>query len=335
MKAQKIKDKALQLGYSACGIIPADSFKEYLQCLDKRIETFPESKELYNRFYVDAKPPENWKSIIVCTRRFNEYAAPGNLKELIGKVYLFDSRVSYTNENRAKQEFETFLKMLGLSIQEGYVPARWAAAKAGVGKFGRNNFVYDPEHGSYIWIDAWIVDKVLDYEPKPESMYLSECNDKCHKCIDACPTKALSGEFSMNMGKCITRIQFSPKDVQNNEIRPLLGQWVYGCDVCQDACPVNKDKFTEAEDFPLLMEFEEFLSFESILGMDNDTYLGIVNPRFWYSGEGGLWMWKCNALRGMVNSGDSKYHQTIKQHCGDPDERIREVAVWGCDKLGI
>ena len=69
--------------------------------------------------------------------------------------------------------------------------------------------------------------------------------------------------------------------------------------------------------------------------MDEETYINIINPRFWYTGKDGLWLWKCNALRNMINSGLNEYHQLIKQCCDDTDERIREMARWGCDKLNI
>ena len=107
-----IKHKALQLGYLACGIIPADMFHEYTQSLDERVKSFPESKELYEPLYGMALPPESAKSIIVCTQRYNGYKAPESLSRLIGKVYLFDSRIPYSKEYRAEIEFEMFLKIL-------------------------------------------------------------------------------------------------------------------------------------------------------------------------------------------------------------------------------
>ena len=335
MTSHEIKQKALSIGYLTCGIIEAVAYDEYTQHIGERIKSFPDSRDLYERFQSVAKPQENGKSIIVCTRAFNNYKTSESLSGIIGKVYQFDRRVPYSQAHRAKLEFDSYLNTLGLNILEGYVPSRWAAAKAGVGKFGRNNFIYDPDNGSNIWIDTWIVDKELEYEAPPVDTFLPACNDGCNKCIEACPTKALCGKLSMDMGRCITHIQFSPERIRKEETRSQMGTWVYGCDVCQDVCPMNKDKFTGSEAFPLLLEHEQFLQLEKILEMDEETYLNVVNPRFWYSGEEGLWLWKCNALRSMINSGDSKYHRLIIQYCDDPDERIGEVAKWGCDRLGL
>jgi len=335
MTAQEIKRKAAQLGYSGCGIIPSIAFSEYKQYLDKRVESFPESKSLYEPLYDHVQPSETGKSIIVCIRGYNDYKAAKSLNGVIGKYYQFDHRLSYSHEYRAKVEFETYLGTLGIHLLKGTVPARWAAVKAGLGKFGRNNFIYTQEHGSYIWIDTWIVDKELDYDARQENTLASACNENCRKCIKSCPTKALSGCFSMDRGACVVQLALLTKDIPEEDLMAQMGLWLYGCDACQDACPLNKNKLNETEDFPLLTDFEEYLQFERILEMDDDTYANVIYPRFWYTGKDGLWQWKCNALRCMINSRDNKYHNYIKQCCNHTDARLRKIAEWGCDKLDI
>ena len=333
MITSDIKLKALQLDYLACGVIPADIFDEYARALDRRVEAFPASKKYYEPFYAFAQLPENAKSIIVCTKSYTGYKVSDSLSGLIGKCYMFDYRMDYSPGYRAKAEFVAYLKTLGIGILENPVPDRLAAAKAGIGKFGRNNFIYDPQEGSNIWVDAWAVDKELEYDPIEEDMHLSACSDGCNICIESCPTKALSGSFSMDMGKCINRITTIEKSVPDENTRTQLGRWLYGCDVCQDSCPLNQGKWKGSKEFPLLSEYEEYLKPERILEMDDDTYKSIVNPRFWYSGEDALWLWKCNALRSMINSGDKKYHGLIRTSCDHEDARIREIALWGCGKL--
>jgi len=335
MRATDIKQKAMQLGYASCGIIPAVAFDEYKRHLDERTRIFPESKKHYEHMYGFVKLPESAKSIIVCLQRINRYKVPGSLKGLIAKHYLFDGRLHYSSEYRSKSEFETYLKTLGINIVKGSVPDRWAAAKAGLGKFGRNNFIYSPEHGSYVNIAVWAVDKTLEYDPMPQDIYLSECRDNCQKCARACPTDAFSGGFSMDMGKCVAHLTFSAEDALDEKTRSQMGRWLYGCDVCQDVCPANKDKLAEDEDFPLLSQFDEYLKPENLLAMDEDTFVNIVHPRFWYGGKESLWRWRCNALRSMINSGKAEYHQLIKDCCEHEDARVGEIARWGCGKLGI
>jgi len=334
MTASEIKQKALQLGYHGCGIIPLSAVNDYTQLLDERVRTFPGSKELYEPLYDMVNLPEAAKSIIVCTQRYNRYRIPDSLKGRIGKYYLFDTRIPYSNEYRAKTEFEEYLKLGGINLLKGNVPARLSAAKAGLGKFGHNNFIYTREHGSYVWIDTWLTDMELDYEAADENMCSMEC-DNCDRCIRACPTKALSGDKSMDRGKCITQFVCYAKDTLDDNTRSQLGSWLYGCDVCQDVCPLNKDKFSESKDYPLLAEFGEYLKPETILEMDEDTFLNTIHPRFWYGGKESLWRWKCNALRSIINSGNVKDYGLVRKFCDNEDGRVREVAQWGCRKLGI
>lgn len=335
MPMSEIKQKAIQLGYESCGIISAKAFDEYRRYLDERIKAFPESKKLYEPFYRYVTPPEESKSIIVCIQGMTGYKVPDFYEGLIGKCYLFDARVPIAHEHRARVEFETYLKTLGLNILQFQVPARWAAAKAGLIKFGRNNFVYSPKNGSYMNVISFVVDKELEYDAAPEDLILPECSDSCEKCIKACPTNAMTGELCMDMGKCINTLTVRAEDALDADTRSKMGEWVYGCDVCQDVCPVNKGKFSGNEEFPLLAQFEEYMKPENLLTMDESAYISVVNPRFWYIGEEGIWLWRCNALRSLINSGKPEYHGLIKQCLDHKDARVREVAQWGCDKLGI
>ena len=337
MLAKDIKLKAAQLDYDSCGIIPAVPFDEYKRYLDERVQTFPESKEVYERMYSFVNIPEEAKSIIVCIRRYNKYKVPAGLDKWVGKNYLFDGRMPYSHEFRDKTEFEMYLKTVGINVIECPISVRWAAAKAGLGKFGSNNFIYDPKHGSYLYVYTWVVDKVLDYDETPDDYLLPQCGDHCRKCIEACPTKAMKGSLSMNMPRCAAFLSSNSRlgTIGDETTREQMGQLLYGCDACQDACPLNRDKFNEEETFPLLDRYEQLLRPENILEMDDKTYLDVLNPRFGYAGPEGMWLWKCNALRIMINSGDAAYHSTIKQYRGHEDERLREIAEWGCEKLGL
>ena len=151
-----IKTRALALGYDACGIIAADSLKEYSVHLDRRIERFPQSRGLYESLH-DLSSPEKkaeWaRSIVVCVRRYNKYRIPEGLDQYFGKLYLFDGRLKCSDEYKSAALFETYLGDLGLSFFKGSTAARLAAVKAGLGEFGKNNFLYT-EHGSWVIVDT-------------------------------------------------------------------------------------------------------------------------------------------------------------------------------------
>jgi len=330
-----IKEQAHALGYDLSGVIGADAVKEYSSYLDKRIERFPESRHLYEKLYDLASPEKKaeWaKSIIVCVRRYNRYKIPPGSDRYFGKVYLFDGRVSYSNEYGNVALFEEYLRNSGIRFVKDSAAARWAAVKAGLGRFGKNNFLYT-EFGSWVWIDTWAVDVELDYDAPAAG--IEACPKNCTKCIDACPTGALSEPFAMDRGTCIAQLSFFSTTLPSDVLKEQMGAWLYGCDVCQDVCPKNRDKWSEKEEFPGLGGIAGLLSPESIAGMDEKTFLERIQPRFWYIAPEGFWLWKSNAIRAMANSGDPKYHDHIRQARRDRDEKVRDMANWACAKLGL
>ena len=333
MTAKQIKEKALTLGFASCGIIPSAPFPEYAKALDDRIKAFPESRPIYESLYKLATPPQNGKSIIVCISGYSHYKVPESMAKSVGKYYLFDLRLDYTEEFRATAEFTTCLKNAGIGVLDASVPDRLAAAKAGLGKFGRNNFFFTEEHGSHVVIHTWVVDAELDCDPICTNTLHPECSEKCLACVHSCPTNALCGSLTMNRGKCITHMSNNTKSLPDHATMKQMGIWLYGCDACQDVCPLNAKKLTEQKDFPLLTQYEKYMQPETILEMDENTYKNVINPRFWYIGEDGLWLWKCNALRAMINDGSEKYHPIIKKYSNHDHPRIREVAQWGCAEL--
>jgi len=300
ISAANIKEKALQLGYSRCGIIPAAVFEEYHKALDERSQTFPESKERYEALSTMVNPPDGAKSIIVCVRGYSHYKIPETIKKHIGKYYMFHTDIPYSAAAQAKAEFAGYLQVSGLRIIKANPPARWAAVKAGLGKFGRNNFFYTEEHGSHVHIDTWIVDAELEYEKPTDTTIMPGCHENCNKCVTACPTKALDGPFSMNYNKCVAPLIYK-KEPPSEDIQRQMGEWLYGCDACQDACPLNKGKLTEQEKFPLLSQFAEHLQPKKIINMTEDDYANIIFPRLWYAGPDGLKTWKHNANRAIAN----------------------------------
>ena len=338
LNAKMIKDKALSCGFSACGIIPAAPFTEYRAAIDERSKLFPASaKEFYEPLYELVDPPADARSIIVCIEPANQYKIPPVAGKYIGKMYIFDTRMPYSGGYRNNEEFSAFLKNGGLRLIDGAVPDRWAAAKAGVGKFGRNNFTYTEANGSYLVVHTYLVDAVLEYEPAPKNTTADNCPEKCLACVRACPSKAMTGAFEMDRHRCVAQMTFNPRSfpADDPETWEQMGTWMYGCDVCQDVCPMNKAKLTEEEDFPLSDQFEELLKPENVLEMSEETYKNILNQRYFYIGEDDLWLWKCNALRVMINEGDKKYFPLIKKYQDSDDTRLRAIACWGCEKLGL
>ncbi len=334
---ESIKEKAYELGYDSCGIIPADSLKDYATYLDERVERFPRSRKLYEPLYGLAAPDrkEEWaQSTVVCVRRYDVYSLPPGADKYFGKVYLTDGRLGYTDEFKKMGALQDHFTRLGMSFFKDFAPARLAAVKAGLGRYGKNNFLFT-EHGSWVWIDTWTVSAELEYDG-PLPVTVGDCPENCTKCIDACPTKALSEPYTMDRGACISQLTCFSKDLPPEQYFEQMGPWIYGCDICQDVCPRNRNAWKGGREFPGLALIGELLSPDRILRMDEATYTEKIQPRFWYIPKTDIWLWKVNAIRSMANSPNPEHYASlVRDACSDSDDRVKAMAGWACNKLGL
>jgi epoxyqueuosine reductase len=328
----RIKDKAKELGFSFCGISDASPFEEFIENLEERINHFPQSKSLYDKLTQYGYPEKSaeWaKSIITCISRYGKFRIPPSLRDLVGKYYLVDGRLRYSQEYGACQQFEAWLRGMGLRTCKDAVTARWAAVRAGIGQFGKNNFIFT-SHGSWIRMNTWIVDREMEYD---HPLLSPVCPEDCTRCIDVCPTRALEGPMMMNYGDCIARLTYRTSSLPPLGLRAKMGTWIYGCDLCQDVCPLNKNRWEEEKEFPSLEDFSKVLTLPNLSEMDDNSFIQTIYPKLWYIEKDQLWLWRCNILRAMANSKNKDFMQYIQPALKHSDENIREMAAWAYERL--
>lgn len=336
----EIKNKALELGYESCGIIPIEDMYEYKDKLTERIEKFPKIKKYSEEFYsfANLKDEYPWaKSIIICVRRYGKYKLPKHLEGIIAKFYLVDSR---TDENSKDYKdsvmFEEYLNKLGLKTETdrkfGVTALRWAAMKAGLGIVRKNNFFYTDKSGSWVYLEAWIIDK--DITLKNDNSDIKPCPSKCNLCMKHCPTKSLEEPYMMYRNTCVSCLTtWDGWDLTNEEHGTEMGKWVYGCDVCQDVCPFNKNKWTDEEEFPGLEDLSSKISIEKIIQMDYDFLENTINPKFWYISKEDVFKWKLNSLNAMLNDYKKDYDKYIDMACNDENKDVQKMAYWVKEKI--
>ena len=125
-------------------------------------------------------------------------------------------------------------------VDDGPMLDRAAAARSGLGWFGKSTNILTPSHGSWVLLGQVITDLELE----PDQPLKKTCG-ACVRCIDDCPTGAIIAPYVVDNTRCISYQTIENRGVIPLEMRPLIRDWVFGCDICQDVCPVNR-KASEA-----------------------------------------------------------------------------------------
>jgi len=125
-------------------------------------------------------------------------------------------------------------------VDDGPMLDRAAAARSGLGWFGKSTNILTPSHGSWVLLGQVITDLELE----PDQPLKKTCG-ACVRCIDDCPTGAIVAPYVVDNTRCISYQTIENRGVIPLEMRPFIGDWVFGCDICQDVCPVNR-KASEA-----------------------------------------------------------------------------------------
>ncbi len=119
-------------------------------------------------------------------------------------------------------------------VDTSAVIERELAAAAGVGWIGKNTLVMHEALGSYFFLGEIFTDRVLTPDPPA----VDHCGS-CRRCLDACPTQAFTAPYAMDASRCISYLTIEHRSAIDSAIASRMGDWVFGCDICQDVCPHN------------------------------------------------------------------------------------------------
>lgn len=112
---------------------------------------------------------------------------------------------------------------------------RALAARSGLGWFGKNSMIIVPRHGSWVMLGELYLDLAI-----PPDLPLDQNCGRCSICIDRCPTGAIVAPYRIDAPRCISYLTIEERGALPHELRPLMGSWVFGCDICQDVCPYTR-----------------------------------------------------------------------------------------------
>jgi epoxyqueuosine reductase len=199
---------------------------------------------------------------------------------------------------------------------------REAAARAGVGFYGKNTLLITRRHGSWVVLGTL----VTELELSPTLPLELDCGD-CRLCIDACPTGALDEPGTLDATRCLSYWTQAAAPIPQ-EYRAELGAQVYGCDICQDVCPWNRGVERRRADAPAGEAHVSLLEWLSADEADlRRRYERLFVPR-----NDGRWL-RRNALVAAGNVGGEAERVEVARHLGSDDEVLREQAEWALARI--
>jgi epoxyqueuosine reductase len=202
---------------------------------------------------------------------------------------------------------------------------REAAARSGVGFYGKNTLVITRRHGSWVVLGTLVTDVELESTPPLDL----DCGE-CRLCIDACPTGALDEPGTLDATRCLSYWTQAPAPPPA-AYRAELGEQVYGCDICQDVCPWNRGVEKRRAGEPLPDQATPHVSLVEWLRGDPDE-LRRRFARLYVPRNDGRRL-RLNALVAAGNVGGDGERDAVADHLDDPDEATGELAAWALERL--
>lgn len=259
--ADAIKQKALELGFLACGIAKADLLPEEASRLEQWLNAGKHGQMGYmaNHFGLRTDPRElvpGAKSVI--SLAYNYYTLNKQTDPTAPKLstYAYGRDYHKVIKQRIKPLMQFITEQYGEVAMRCFTDSApvlekaWAE-RAGIGWRGKHSLVIRKGQGSYFFL----AEIILDLELAPDAPATDHCGS-CRQCIDACPTQAIE-LYGINAGKCISYYTIELKDRIPADAGDFRN-WAFGCDICQQVCPWNKFSTPHTEpDFnpkPELME---------------------------------------------------------------------------------
>jgi epoxyqueuosine reductase len=240
-----IKQKALELGFAACGITdtaPVQTHEQYRHWIE---QGYNASMRWMARDDAVAKRADvrhivpNARSVICVAMHYRteaEWDAQAH-----GKVARYARGDDYHDFMTPRlRELLSWIQQQvpcegRVYVDTGPVLERDLARRAGLGWVGKNTMLLSRALGSYFMLGEII----LDIELETDRPHLEQFCGSCTRCLDACPTDAFVAPYVLDANKCISFHTIENREAAPKELRANFGDWVFGCDICQEVCPWN------------------------------------------------------------------------------------------------
>ncbi len=211
-------------------------------------------------------------------------------------------------------------------VDTGPLLERVYAKYAGIGWIGKNTCILHPELGSWLFLGVILTSlELAPGLPPPD-----RCGT-CTRCLDACPTHAFPAPYQLDASRCISYLTIEKRGSIPEELRAGIGRHVFGCDICQDVCPWNREApiTTEPAFHPRPGLVDPDLVWLATMSEEEHrrTFRGSPVKRAKRSGL------RRNAVVAMGNSGEARFLPLLEDLARDPDPLVAEHARWALARL--
>jgi epoxyqueuosine reductase len=250
---QALKQKALELGFAACGVTDAEPPASHSKYLEWLLNGHHAGMAWMAREGGMAKRGNLQQVLagaksVVCVAMLYRTREEWDAQQL-GQVARYARGTDY--HEFMPQRLRELLSWTQEKVEcqgrvyvdTGPILERDLSRRAGLGWVGKNTLLMSRELGSYFLLGEIL----LDIELPPDEEHIQNFCGSCTRCIDACPTNALEQPFVLNAEKCISYQTIETRTLFPIELKPRMEDWLFGCDICQQVCPWNR----KAEDNPL------------------------------------------------------------------------------------
>ncbi len=343
---QRLTEKALELGFEDVGFGTTEPMDLYIEEYKSRADKYEwvlitegtdVGIDLKKGALLSGNHP--WaRTLMVVILNYHRRQFPPQLIGKVGRLYQVEDRQEMKDWYVKAMEFLSFLGEEGIRfVWDEEIPARMAAARAGVADYGKNCFVYAKRSMlGASWLASIPILLEVEIEPDEPTIELgcpSWCNDAC---IAACPTGAIYTPMKMDPWRCIGFETTYGVGMTDRDMREPMGTWVYGCDRCQEVCPRNQPWMNQSlpENTSLIERADDF-RLETLLTMSQEHYENKVWPLLFYISPAKIGKWKMAAARALGNLGDRSHVPVLAQVLADnPDETVRGMSAWALGRLG-
>jgi epoxyqueuosine reductase len=343
----RLKHKARELGFSMVGIVPAFPARRlsaYLQWINNeyhgKMGYLARPDRLVRRQDLHVILP-NVQSLVCVGLDYKTLELPPNIANdpNRGRISNYAWGVDYHDLMTPRlQALGAWLEqeqgqsgvVSKVYVDTGAVLERDHAEGAGLGFTGKNTMLIAPQRGSWFFLGELLTTaKLIPDAMKPT---LPSCG-KCTRCLTACPTHAFPEPYVLDARRCISYLTIELKGWIPRDLRPLMGNWLYGCDVCQVVCPFNRFAPVTSEADFRPPNFE--VAAPPLLEILNLTEAGF---RERFLGSPIKRIKRRGLLRNAcVNAGNSRnpiYIPTLTQLLHDPEPLLRGHAAWALGQIG-